>query len=103
MCRIVPKGRADPTAAFPEIRSLAASGNWQEREVAANALLEISKKQADAVVAELLLESLDERHDPDAEEAWARGIERRMAEYQAGHVRTIPWQELRARLHRSDR
>ena len=56
-----------------------------------------------AELAGLLLENLDERRDPDAEEAWAREIERRMAEYQAGHVRTIPWQELRARLHRFDR
>lgn len=56
-----------------------------------------------AELAGLLLENLDERRDPDAEEAWAREIERRMAEYQAGNVRTIPWQELRARLHRSDR
>lgn len=56
-----------------------------------------------AELAGLLLESLAGRRDPDAEEAWATEIERRMADYQAGHVRTIPWQELRARLHRSDR
>jgi 3-methyladenine DNA glycosylase AlkC len=51
---LVPKGRANPKAAFPEIRLLAASENWGEREVAATALVEISKKQADAVVAEML-------------------------------------------------
>ena len=34
-----------------------------------------------AELAGLLLENLDERRDPDAEEAWAREIERRMAEY----------------------
>lgn len=56
-----------------------------------------------AELAGLLLENLDERRDPDAEEAWAREIERRMAEYQTGHVCTIPWRELRARLHRSER
>src|SRR4051812_14834803 len=51
---LVSKGRADPRAAFPEIRSLAASDRWQTREVAATALVEISKKQPDAVVGEML-------------------------------------------------
>jgi 3-methyladenine DNA glycosylase AlkC len=50
---LVPTGRADPQAAFREIRTLAASASWQEREVAATALVEISKRQAGAVVAEL--------------------------------------------------
>jgi 3-methyladenine DNA glycosylase AlkD len=45
---LVPKGRTDPVAAFREIRALAASKSWQEREVAATALVEISKKHADA-------------------------------------------------------
>jgi 3-methyladenine DNA glycosylase AlkC len=44
----------DPRSAFREIRTLAASDNWQKREVAATALVEISKKHADAVVTELL-------------------------------------------------
>ena len=50
---LVTKGRLNPTAAFPKIRSLAASASWQEREVAATALVEISKKQGDAVRTEL--------------------------------------------------
>ena len=56
-----------------------------------------------AELAGLLLESLEGERDKDAEEAWAREIEHRMAEYRAGRVQTIPWQEVRARLHRSDR
>jgi putative addiction module component (TIGR02574 family) len=56
-----------------------------------------------AELAGLLLESVEEQRDPDAEEAWAREIERRLAEYRAGRVRTIPWQEVRAHLHRSNR
>jgi 3-methyladenine DNA glycosylase AlkC len=51
---LVPKGRASPDAAFGEILLLAASDSWQEREVAATALVEISKKHSEAVVAELL-------------------------------------------------
>ena len=50
---MVRRGRADPTEVFPEIRALAASESWQEREVAATALVEISKKQQDAVVREM--------------------------------------------------
>lgn len=50
---LVRRGRANPTAVFPEIRALAASDSWQEREVAATALVEISKKQPDAIVREM--------------------------------------------------
>jgi len=56
-----------------------------------------------AELAGLLLESLEARYDVGVEEAWAAEIERRMAEYQAGRVKTISWQELRAHLHRTDR
>ena len=55
-----------------------------------------------AELAALLLESLDPP-DEGVEEAWAREIEHRLAEYRAGRVRTIPWEELRAHLHRADR
>jgi len=56
-----------------------------------------------AELAGLLLESIEEPSDEGVEEAWAAEIERRMAEYRAGRVKTIPWSEVRARLHRSDR
>lgn len=56
-----------------------------------------------AELAGLLLESIDEPVDDGIEEAWAAEIERRMAEYRAGKVKTIPWSEVRARLHRSGR
>jgi putative addiction module component (TIGR02574 family) len=51
----------------------------------------------------LLLESIEEPADEGVEEAWAAEIERRMADFRAGRVKTIPWSEVRARLHRSDR
>lgn len=38
--------------------------------------------------------------DENAEEAWAMEVERRMADYRAGRVRTIGWTELRERLYR---
>ena len=56
-----------------------------------------------AELAGLLLESIEEPSDEGVEEAWAAEIERRMAEFRAGRVKTIPWSEVRARLHRSDR
>lgn len=51
-----------------------------------------------AELAGLLLESIEDEPDEGIEEAWAAEIERRMADYQAGRIRTIPWQEVRARL-----
>ncbi|HUP62656.1 MAG TPA: addiction module protein [Thermoanaerobaculia bacterium] len=56
-----------------------------------------------AELAGLLLGSIEEERDEGVEEAWAAEIERRMADYRAGRVKTIPWSEVRARLHRSDR
>ena len=56
-----------------------------------------------AELAGLLLETLQEPADPGVEEAWAREIERRLAEYRAGRVSTISWQELRSQLHRANR
>lgn len=56
-----------------------------------------------AELAGMLLESIDEPPDDGVEEAWAAEIERRMADYRAGRVKTIPWSELRAHLHRADR
>ena len=56
-----------------------------------------------AELAGLLLESLEEPPDEAVEEAWAAEIGRRIADFHAGRVKTIPWSELRARLHRTDR
>lgn len=56
-----------------------------------------------AELAGLLLESIEDPSDEGVEEAWAAEIERRMAEYRTGRVKTIPWSEVRAHLHRADR
>jgi 3-methyladenine DNA glycosylase AlkC len=69
---LVTKGGIDPMTAFPEIRSLAASVSWQEREVAATALVEISKKQGDAVVRELLQWAQDQ--DSNVRRAASEGL-----------------------------
>ena len=56
-----------------------------------------------AELAGKLLESIEDPPDEGVEEAWAAEIERRMVEYRAGRVKTIPWSEVRAHLHRSSR
>ena len=55
-------------------------------------------KQDRATLAGLLIESLEGEPDPDVEAAWAAEIERRVAELDAGTVKTIPWEEVRQRL-----
>ena len=41
--------------------------------------------------------------DQGVEEAWAAEIERRMDDYHPGRDKTIPWSEIRAKLHRANR
>ena len=51
-----------------------------------------------AALAGLLIESLEGEPDPDVEGAWAAEIEKRVAELDAGTVKSIPWEEVRQRL-----
>jgi len=53
-----------------------------------------------ATLAGLLIESLELPPEPDVEEAWAEEAERRWNEIESGMVRTIPWDEVRAKLFR---
>jgi len=45
------EGRRDPEAVLPHLRALAASESWQEREVAATALVELAKRHPDVILA----------------------------------------------------
>lgn len=45
------EGRRNPRAVFPRLRVLAGSDAWQEREVAATALVELAKRHPVAVLA----------------------------------------------------
>ena len=56
---IVKTGVTSPRNAFPVIKALAKSEDWVEREVSATALVEISKKRADKITAEMLIWSQD--------------------------------------------
>jgi putative addiction module component (TIGR02574 family) len=54
-----------------------------------------------AALTGLLIESLEPESEEGVEEAWLAEIERRMADLDSGSVRTITWEELRARLYDS--
>ncbi len=56
-----------------------------------------------AALTGLLLESLEPESEEGVEQAWMAEVERRMAELDSGTVQTIPWNELRARLHGNSR
>jgi putative addiction module component (TIGR02574 family) len=48
-----------------------------------------------AALAAVLIESLDDGVDEDAEAAWSIEIARRLRDVQSGHVKTIPWMQAR--------
>jgi len=47
---LLARARVEPDAVFPELRRLAASDQWQTREVAATALVAIGKRHPVAVL-----------------------------------------------------
>ena len=51
-----------------------------------------------SALAGLLIESLDPAPAPDVEAAWTREIARRVAELDAGMVKTVSWEEVRKEL-----
>lgn len=50
-------------------------------------------------LAGLLVDALEGGVEPDIEEAWRREVARRVSELDSGSVRTVPWAEVRAKLH----
>ena len=57
------------------------------------------KEEERAELASLLIESLDEPAEEGVEAAWATEIERRMADLDSGSAKTLPWDEVREKLH----
>jgi putative addiction module component (TIGR02574 family) len=53
-----------------------------------------------ATLTRLLLEGVDAESEQGVEDSWRIEIERRMAELDSATVKTLPWEELRARLYR---
>ena len=69
---IVKAGVANPQKAFPNIKALAKSDDWVKREVSATALVEISKKHPEKIVAEMLNWSLD--NNPNVRRTSSEGL-----------------------------
>jgi putative addiction module component (TIGR02574 family) len=51
-----------------------------------------------AEVAHRLLLSLEESEDPGAEAEWSEELERRAREVLDGSVKTVPWEQVEARI-----
>jgi putative addiction module component (TIGR02574 family) len=52
-----------------------------------------------AELAGRLLQTLHGEPDEGVEAAWAEEIERRIRQIDSGEVKTIPWEEVRAKLY----
>ena len=57
------------------------------------------KEEERAELASRLIESLDEPVEEGVEAAWVIEIERRMADLDSGSAKTLPWDEVREKLH----
>lgn len=69
---IVQLGIENPGKAFPVIKRLAESNDWKVREVAATALVEISKKRTDEVAKEMTKWADDK--DPNVRRTSSEGL-----------------------------
>jgi putative addiction module component (TIGR02574 family) len=59
-----------------------------------------SLSEADrAELAGRILETLQGEPDEDVEAAWAEEIERRIRQLDTGVVKTVPWEEVRAKMY----
>lgn len=54
-----------------------------------------------ALLAGVLLESLESDHDVDVEKAWIEEVDRRVAELESGVVVTIPFEQAMSQLKQS--
>jgi putative addiction module component (TIGR02574 family) len=69
-----------------------------------NEVVELFKRASDlpdsdrATLAGLLIESLESKHEKDVESLWLGEIERRLQELDSGKVKTVPWEQVRAKL-----
>jgi putative addiction module component (TIGR02574 family) len=60
--------------------------------------LRLSDEERAALAGELI-QSLDREVDADAEAAWSEEIRTRLDRLEAGTAKTIPWSEVRRRIH----
>lgn len=55
-------------------------------------------EQDRATLAGLLIDSLEGEPESDVDAAWDVEIQKRVAEVEAGTVKTVPWEEVQRRL-----
>jgi 3-methyladenine DNA glycosylase AlkC len=72
VAELVKRGRSDPESVFGELKRLAASAEWQTREVAATVLVRIAEKHPDAVIKNALRWAKD--RDPNVRRAASEGL-----------------------------
>jgi putative addiction module component (TIGR02574 family) len=65
------------------------------------AALALPIPERERVIDELVI-SCEPENGPPLDEAWMAEIQRRSAELDAGLVKPIPWEEVKARLTRKD-
>lgn len=58
--------------------------------------------KARAELAALILESVPTESPEEVDAAWQAEIQRRVRELESGSVKTIPWEEVREKLIRSE-
>ena len=59
--------------------------------------MELPAEQRLALATELL-ESVEGPEDPEWAQAWAAELDRRLKELDAGTVKPVPWEQVKARL-----
>jgi putative addiction module component (TIGR02574 family) len=79
---------------YPEVTM-----QWSAPEIT-EAALALSEEER-GTLAEKLVQSLDGDLDPNAEDAWAAEIERRLARIDAGQASALPMEEAIARMRRA--
>ena len=71
-----------------------------------NEVVELFRRASDlpdsdrATLAGLLIESLESERETGVEAAWLGEIEQRLQELDSGAVKTVPWEQVRAKLLR---
>jgi putative addiction module component (TIGR02574 family) len=71
-----------------------------------NEVVELFKRASElhendrAMLAGLLIESLESERETGVEAAWLDEVQRRLAELDSGAVKTVPWEKVRAKLLR---
>lgn len=64
-------------------------------------ILDLGKKDR-IILTGLLIESLEEERDADAETLWQAEVARRLEELDSGRMQALSWEEVQSRLQQKD-